>query len=99
MMEEELKKYKEEELQTLFWIRVEEARPGDVITNHQNLSLDKDVAPGWTSKQIEEMGHLDDSLRLLGEEVAKSFHRRWTPCLVSCKLEILTLPIPYNFPS
>ena len=50
MMEEELKKYKEEELQTLFWIRVEEARPGDVITNHQNLSLDKDVAPGWTSK-------------------------------------------------
>jgi hypothetical protein len=68
MREEELKKYKEDEFQTPLWIRVEAARPGDVITSHHNLSLDKEIAPIWTTKQREEMAHLDDSLRLLGEE-------------------------------
>jgi hypothetical protein len=76
MRAKEFKKYKEEELQTPLWIRVEEARHGDVITNHHNLSWDKDVAPGWTTKQREEMDHPDDSLGLLGEEAAKDCHRR-----------------------
>jgi hypothetical protein len=39
--------------------------------------LDKDVAPGWTTKQREAISHLDDSLRLLGEEATEACHRRW----------------------
>jgi hypothetical protein len=35
--------------------------------NH-SLSLDGDVDLGWKTKQREEIAHLDDSLRLLGEE-------------------------------
>jgi hypothetical protein len=76
MREEEFKKYKEEELQTPLLIRFEEVRHGDIITNHHNICLDKYVAPGWTTKQREEMAHLDESLILLGEEVEESFHRR-----------------------
>jgi hypothetical protein len=45
MREKEIKKYEEEELQTPFWIRDEETRPRDVITNHHHLSLGKYVAP------------------------------------------------------
>jgi hypothetical protein len=39
--------------------------------------LDGDVALGWTTKQREAISHLDDSLRLLGEEAAEACHRRW----------------------
>jgi len=59
------------------WIRAEVARPGDVITNHHHLSLDKDVVLGWTSKKREAISDLDDSLILLGEEETKYFHGRW----------------------
>jgi acyl-CoA thioesterase len=47
MRAEEFKKYKEEEQQTPLWIRVEVARPKDVINNHHSLSLDKDITPRW----------------------------------------------------
>jgi hypothetical protein len=47
---EELNKYKQDEHKTPLWIRFEETRPKDVITNHHNLSLDKYVAPSWTTK-------------------------------------------------
>jgi hypothetical protein len=77
MRVEEFKKHKEEELQTPLWIRAEVAKPRDVITNHHNLSLDKDVTPGCTSKQREAMAHIDDSLRLLGEEAIEVCNRMW----------------------
>jgi hypothetical protein len=51
MRVEEFKKYKEEEQKTPLWIRDEVSKPRDVINNHHNLYLDKDVAPGWTNKQ------------------------------------------------
>jgi len=54
-------------------------RPGDFITNHHNLYLDKYVAPGWKSKKREAMDHLDDSLILIGEEAAEACHGRWHP--------------------
>jgi hypothetical protein len=44
MREDKLNKYKEEEYQTPLWIRAKVGRLEDVITNHQNLSLDKYVS-------------------------------------------------------
>ena len=68
MRAEEFKKYKEEEQKTPLWIRENISRPKHVIKRHHSLSLDKDVALGWMVKQREVISHLDDSLRLLGEE-------------------------------
>jgi hypothetical protein len=39
--------------------------------------LDKDITPGWTTKQREVISHIDDTLRLLGEVAVEACHRRW----------------------
>jgi hypothetical protein len=77
MRAEELKRYKYEEQQTPLWIRAEAARPKYVINNYHNLSLDKDINIGWTTKKREVIAYLHESLRLLGEEAIKTCHRRW----------------------
>ena len=63
-----MKKCKKDEFQSPLWIRDEEGRLGDVITSHNNLSIYKEIVPIWTTKQREEMDHLNDTLRLLGDE-------------------------------
>ena len=63
-----MKKCKKDEFQSPLWIRDEEGRLGDVITSHNNLSIYKEIVPIWKTKQREEMDHLNDTLRLLGDE-------------------------------
>jgi hypothetical protein len=68
MREAYMKNYKKDEFKSPLWIRDEEGRLGDVITSHNNLSIYKEIVPIWTTKQREEMDHLNDTLRLLGDE-------------------------------
>jgi hypothetical protein len=68
MREAYMKKCKKDEFQSPLWIRDEEGRLGDVITSHSSLSIYKGIVPIWTTKQREEMDHLNDTLRLLGDE-------------------------------
>jgi hypothetical protein len=35
------------------------------------------VAPIWEEEKIEAMTHLEDTLRIMGEEATWDFHRRW----------------------
>jgi len=63
-----MKKCKKDEFQSPLWIRDEEGRLGDVITSHNNLSISKEIVAIWTNKKREEMDHLNDTLRLLGDE-------------------------------
>lgn len=73
----EIKRYKEEELHSPLWIRVEVTNPKDVLAIPKNFYIDQDVAPIWQEKQVEAMSDLEDTLRLLGEEATLSCHRRW----------------------
>ena len=63
-----MKKFKKYEFQSPLWIKDQAGRLGDVITSHNNLSIYKEIVPIWTTKQREEMDHLNDTLRLLGDK-------------------------------
>jgi alkylhydroperoxidase/carboxymuconolactone decarboxylase family protein YurZ len=71
-----------EEIEPLM-IRVEQSNPIVVISTHNLIANDPNLAPRYLVAQEQAVTHFEDMFRLLGDDSTQACQRRWNNCLTA----------------